>query len=179
MILFWSVDVSGYVYVQPPQRGLKWRSRWLSSPFFPSHWLEDRCSDWDTSNHFDSDVTLVMEITRGRVTQRRSLLLYTCELLTSLALATSSLLNNDTRRENLFLLHVIPVFFFFFFFFCQGTWDVGFLLPDQGLNPHPLHWKHRVLTTGHPGKSQVIIFCFIQLKLILIDFHIPAYIPFA
>ena len=68
-----------------------------------------------------------MEITRGRVTQRRSLLLYTCELLTSLALATSSLLNNDTQRENLFLLHVIPVFFFFFFFFfiamLPGMWD--------------------------------------------------------
>ena len=134
MILFWSVDVSGYVYVQPPQRGLKWRSRWLSSPFFPSHWLEDRCSDWDTSNHFDSDVTLVMEITRGRVTQRRSLLLYTCELLTSLALATSSLLNNDTQRENLFLLHVIPVFFFclfvfFFFAMLPGMWD--FISPTR------------------------------------------------
>ena len=172
MILFWSVDVSGYVYVQPPQRGLKWRSRWLSSPFYPSHWLEDRCSDRDTSNHFDSDVTLVMEIARGRVTQRRSLLPYTCELLTNLALATSSLLN--TQRKNLFLLHVIPGFFFFAML--PGMWDFS----SQELNPHPLHWKHRVLTTGHPGKSQVIIiFCFIQLKLILINFHIPASIPFA
>ena len=24
---------------------------------------------------------------------------------------------------------------------------------DQGLNPHPLHWKCSVLTTGPPGKS--------------------------
>ena len=62
-----------------------------------------------------------MEITRGRVTQRRSLLLYTCELLTSLALATSSLLNKDTQRENLFLLHVILVFFFFAML--PGMWD--------------------------------------------------------
>ena len=75
-----------------------------------------------TEQFLDSDVTLVMEITRGRVTQRRSLLLYTCELLTSLALATSSLLNKDTQRENLFLLHVILVFFFF----CHATWHVGF-----------------------------------------------------
>ena len=25
--------------------------------------------------------------------------------------------------------------------------------PDQGLNPCPLQWKHRALTTGPPGKS--------------------------
>ena len=37
MILFWSVDVSRYVYVQPPQRGLKWKGKWLYFPFFPSH----------------------------------------------------------------------------------------------------------------------------------------------
>ena len=34
----------------------------------------------------------------------------------------------------------------FFFFWPHGLWD-------QGLNPCPLHWKHRVLTTGPPGKS--------------------------
>ena len=28
--------------------------------------------------------------------------------------------------------------------------------PDLGLNPHPLHWKHRILTTGNPcGFSSV------------------------
>ena len=26
--------------------------------------------------------------------------------------------------------------------------------PDRRLNPGPLHWKHRALTTGLPGKSQ-------------------------
>ena len=26
--------------------------------------------------------------------------------------------------------------------------------PDQGSNPCPLQWKHRVLTTGPPGKSR-------------------------
>ena len=25
--------------------------------------------------------------------------------------------------------------------------------PDQGMNPGPLHWENRVLTTGPPGKS--------------------------
>jgi len=29
------------------------------------------------------------------------------------------------------------------------------LVPDQGSNPGPLHWEHRVLATGPPGKSQI------------------------
>ena len=29
----------------------------------------------------------------------------------------------------------------------------GILIPNQGLNLCPLHWKHRVLTNGLPGKS--------------------------
>ena len=29
--------------------------------------------------------------------------------------------------------------------------------PHQGLNLHPLHWKHRVLTTGPPEKSSTWI----------------------
>ena len=33
-------------------------------------------------------------------------------------------------------------------------WHVGPKLPDQGLNPYPLHWKCGVLTTGPPGNSQ-------------------------
>ena len=31
-----------------------------------------------------------------------------------------------------------------------GIWD---LVPWPGSNPGPLHWEHRVLTTGPPGKS--------------------------
>ena len=30
---------------------------------------------------------------------------------------------------------------------------VGSSFPTQGLNPHPLHWKNEVLTTGPLGKS--------------------------
>ena len=29
----------------------------------------------------------------------------------------------------------------------------GIWFPDQGSNPGPLHWEHRVLATGPPGKS--------------------------
>ena len=36
--------------------------------------------------------------------------------------------------------------------FCLLFWlyraACGILFPDQGLNPHPLHWKHGVLATG-------------------------------
>ena len=39
-------------------------------------------------------------------------------------------------------------------FWCFGCEACGFLVPYQGLNPHPLHWKGEVLTTGPPGKSQ-------------------------
>ena len=30
--------------------------------------------------------------------------------------------------------------------------------PDQGLNPGPLHWEHRVLAAGSPGKALGPIF---------------------
>ena len=30
----------------------------------------------------------------------------------------------------------------------------GSYFPNQGSNLHPLHWKHGLLTTGLPGKSQ-------------------------
>ena len=29
------------------------------------------------------------------------------------------------------------------------------LVPQPGIEPHPLHWKHRVLITGPPGKSHL------------------------
>ena len=40
------------------------------------------------------------------------------------------------------------------FFFGQAAWHAGSQFPYQGSNPRPLQWKHRVLTTGPPGKSQ-------------------------
>ena len=43
----------------------------------------------------------------------------------------------------------------FYLFYCIwaalcSMWD---LFPDEGLNPRPLHWKHRVSTIGPPGSS--------------------------
>ena len=32
---------------------------------------------------------------------------------------------------------------------------MGSYAPDHGLNPYPLHWKGRVLTTGPPGKPLI------------------------
>ena len=29
----------------------------------------------------------------------------------------------------------------------------GIPFPDQGLNPGPLHWEHKIFTTGPPEKS--------------------------
>ena len=44
-----------------------------------------------------------------------------------------------------------PVLFYrtFFFFWFHHTGE----FPNQELNSHLLHWKHRVLTTGPLGKS--------------------------
>ena len=47
---------------------------------------------------------------------------------------------------------VVVVFPFFFFFFLAVLHSTG-NFPNQESNPHPLHWKHGVLTTGSPGKS--------------------------
>ena len=47
----------------------------------------------------------------------------------------------------------MEAFFFFLFFFAMQ--HVGSLFPNQGLNPRPLYWKLRVLTTGLPGRSQM------------------------
>ena len=40
-----------------------------------------------------------------------------------------------------------------FFFPAAPCGLVGSWFPDQGLNPGPQQWKHRVLTTGPPGNS--------------------------
>ena len=45
-----------------------------------------------------------------------------------------------------------------FFFFGRIALHVGPYFPDQGSNPCALQWKHGVLTTGPPGKSQSLPF---------------------
>ena len=45
---------------------------------------------------------------------------------------------------------------FFSFFSGSSTQHVGSYFSNQISNPHPPHGKHGVLTTGPPGKSQVL-----------------------
>ena len=52
------------------------------------------------------------------------------------------------------------LFYFIYFFGCTVRL-VGSWFPDQGSNPCPPQWKHRVLTTGLPGNSQGIIIIYI------------------
>ena len=49
-------------------------------------------------------------------------------------------------------LGFVVVVVFLFFFFVAVLHSTG-NFPNQESNPHPLHWKHGVLTTGSPGKS--------------------------
>ena len=70
------------------------------------------------------------------------------------------------------------IFFSFFFLLSDLTSQhVGSLFLVQGLNPCPLHWKHRALTTGPLDKSHFMIFsddCFLSVKfkklISIIDF---------
>ena len=47
------------------------------------------------------------------------------------------------------------VFFIFLLFFGCTQWYMGPQLPDQGLSPHPIYLKCRVLTSGPPGKFPI------------------------
>ena len=67
----------------------------------------------------------------------------------------------DVSRYSLpFLLLLSPLFpllslsknLFFFFFFASTTWHMYLKSLNQESNPHPLQWKHGVLTIGLPGK---------------------------
>ena len=46
-------------------------------------------------------------------------------------------------------------FVLFLFFVSSVAWHAGSWFPEQGSNPCPLQWKHRVLPPGWPGKSQI------------------------
>ena len=58
-----------------------------------------------------------------------------------------------------------------FFFIALATLQhVGSQLPNQGLNPCPLDWKLRVLTTGLPGKSP-------RSFILIIHYQVPLSCP--
>ena len=57
----------------------------------------------------------------------------------------------ETTRRPVYLF-CFPFPRLFFWAVCQ----VGSSLPNQGLSPYTLQWKHGVLTTGLPGKNFAI-----------------------
>ena len=56
-------------------------------------------------------------------------------------------------------------FLSFFFFF--GPYHVAcrILVPQLGIEPHPLSWKHTILITGPPGKYLGEIFKLKEIEL--------------
>ena len=54
------------------------------------------------------------------------------------------------------LLNLLQYYFSFMFWFF-GLYAYGILASNQGWNPHLLHWKFKVLTTG-PGQFQTMLF---------------------
>ena len=55
--------------------------------------------------------------------------------------------------------HILKrVLFMPFVYVCVATGHVESQFPDQGSNPHPLHWKRVVLAIGSPGKSGTCTF---------------------
>ena len=50
------------------------------------------------------------------------------------------------------------VLFLFGWFFGRAMRHAGSYFPDHGSNPCPPQWRHRVLTTGPPGKSPRCMF---------------------
>ena len=60
---------------------------------------------------------------------------------------------------------------FFLKIFGSATWHVGFKFPSQGSNPHPLPWKHTVLTTGLPGK--IPTYFFFKHSICFLNSHSP------
>ena len=72
----------------------------------------------------------------------------------------------NTRENHLCFITQMPlphladtnhVHLYLFIYLFLTSPHVGSQLPDQGLNPHPLHQKHRVLTLGCQGSP---CFCF-------------------
>ena len=51
-----------------------------------------------------------------------------------------------------FCVCVCVIYLYFLFSFCLCCVACGILVPDQGLNPGSLQWKHRAITTGPLGK---------------------------
>ena len=58
-----------------------------------------------------------------------------------------------TLNTAIYSFRDIYLFIYLFFFFGHTVGVYGILVPhSQGLSPHLLQWKHRILTPGLPGK---------------------------
>ena len=55
-----------------------------------------------------------------------------------------------TLNTDIYSFKDIYLFIFLFWPYRGGMWDLS--STNQGLSPHPLQWKHRVLATGPAGK---------------------------
>ena len=55
-------------------------------------------------------------------------------------------------------------------------WHAGSQFPDQGSNPHPIHWKGEILTTGPLGKASLDHFDIILLPSVIL-LNIPCFFP--
>ena len=53
------------------------------------------------------------------------------------------------------------------FWLCHAAYEI--LVPQPGMSQHPLHWQHRVLTTGPPQKSQKINH--LKMFILLLGMH--------
>ena len=62
----------------------------------------------------------------------------------------------------------------YFLFFDHTAWHVGSQFPNQVLNPGPLQWKSRILTTRLPGKS---FFPFLLSIKIVFPFFLVTFQP--
>ena len=69
-----------------------------------------------------------------------------------------------------FWIGYLIIFFFIFFLFQLHHAAWGILSLNQGLNPNPLHWKCRMLTTGPLGKSLLLYYW--SLAILKIKNHI-------
>ena len=67
--------------------------------------------------------------------------------------------------------------YFFNFSFGYASRHVGSQFPSQESNPHTLHWKHNVLTTGPPGRSLGFLFYALGYKLIWFIYVIAQIVP--